>query len=396
MSTTRDAGRLLSYPFARSNPIDPSPELARVRAEAPVEKVRLRAGGEAWLVTGYEEVKRLLGDPAFGTQFPGAMPSDDPDDLSGGFLFLKDPPEHTRLRRSVSRAFTARRVADLRERARGVAERLVAQMRHAGPVADLQDAFSFPLPIAVISELLGVPDADRERFRRWSDIVLRTTDAPAEATATAFPDLQRFVVGLVDAKPDGPDLLSELVSASGSDQGLTRREVCSMAIGLLMAGYVTTALAITVGTLRLLLNPELFAALRDGDVQVGALVEELLRYQDEELGIQRVAHRDVDFNGTHIRAGEMVIASRVGANRDPRQFPRPERLEPTRASASHLTFGHGAHHCLGAALARMELEVAFSTLATTLPTLRLAVDFEEIEWRNDGMDVSLKALPVTW
>ena len=387
---TTEQETLLYYPFVRTATLDPPAELAELRAKGPIHRVRTAAGA-AWLVTRQADVRELLSSPAFGTGYPGAMPTG-ADDLATGFMFLHDPPEHTRLRRSVARAFTARRVAELGQRARVIAAELVAAMRDRGPVLDLQAEFAFPLPIAVTAELLGIPEPDRARFRGWADIVLRPGDATGDRGA-AFVDLQQFVVDLVDAKPDGPDLLSDLVR---EPDGLHRLEIAAMALGLLMAGYVTTASAISLGMLRLFTTPGALTPLRAGTVHTGRVVEELLRLQDEEIGVTRVARSDVDLCGVRIGAGETVIAARSGANRDPSVYAAPDEFDPTAARAPHLAFGHGIHHCLGAALARMELTVALDTLLDGLPGLRLAVPPDAVRWSAQGMDVAIETLPIDW
>lgn len=387
---------LTDYPFARDSIIDPSPALARLREAAPIRKVRTASGNEAWLVTRYADVRAVLNHPAFGTQYPGVIPAADENNLAAGFMFLKDPPEHTRLRRSVSRAFTARRISELRQRATEVADGLVTAMLAEGGVVDLQEAFAYPLPIAIVSELLGIPAADRTRFRRWADVVLRSAGGAPEDLGTAFCDLQRFVVELVAAKPDGADLLSDLARQSGEPDGLSRLEISSMAMGLLMAGYVTTASAIAHGLLRLFENPPVLRAVRAGEEPIGEVVEELLRLQDEEVGIQRIAQSDADICGVRIASGETVIASRAGANRDPAEFADAETIVPDAGRSPHLAFGHGIHHCLGAALARMELTVALDTLLARIPGIRLAGPPDEVRWRAEGMDVSIERLPVTW
>ncbi|MET0134639.1 MAG: cytochrome P450 [Kibdelosporangium sp.] len=384
------------YPFDRDSIIDPSPDLARLRSAAPIHKVKMAHGGEAWLVTRYQDVRVLLGHPAFGTGYPGSIPTADVDNLAAGFMFLKDPPEHTRLRRSVTRAFTARRIAEMRVRAQEVADSLVTTMLADGPVADIQEAFAYPLPIAIISELLGIPAEDRGRFRGWADIVLRSVGGADADAGTAFMDLQKFVVDLVAAKPDGDDLLSDLARQSGQPDGLSRLEVASMAMGLLMAGYVTTASAISHGLLRLFDNPSVLDGVRTGELDIEKVCEELLRLQDEEVGIQRIAQSDVDICGVRIAMGETVIASRVGANRDDDEFDRPDAIDVAAARGPHLAFGHGIHHCLGSALARMELSVALGTLLKRVPGLRPADPPHEVQWRAEGMDVSIERLPVAW
>lgn len=391
-----EAKETVDYPFARDSIIDPAPALARLRAAAPIQKVRMAGGGEAWLVTRYRDVRAVLSNPAFGTRYPGVIPAADEDNLAAGFMFLKDPPEHTRLRRSVTQAFTARRIAVLRERAQEVADGLVTTMLAKGGVVDLQEEFAYPLPISIISELLGVRAADRGRFRRWADIVLRSVGGSAQDAGAAFGDLQRFVVELVGSKPDGDDLLSDLMRRSGGPDGLDRLEISSMAMGLLMAGYVTTASAISHGLLRLFENPVVLRRLRAGVLEIGGVVEELLRLQDEEVGIQRIAQSDVDICGVRITVGETVIASRVGANRDPGEFAKTDAIVPAAGRSPHLAFGHGIHHCLGAALGRMELAVALGTLVTRIPGIRLAGPPHEVRWLVEGLDVSIERLPVTW
>ncbi|QUQ65279.1 cytochrome P450 [Kutzneria sp. CA-103260] len=384
------------YPLVRDSIIDPPQALAELRASAPIHKVQLAGGGEAWLVTRHADVRALLGNPAFGTQYPGSMPATDDSNLAAGFMFLKDPPEHTRLRKSVSRAFTTRRIAELREHAEAVASDLVTTMLADGPEVDLQESYAYPLPIAVISELLGIPAADRVRFRGWADVVLRSVATAPEEYGEAFTDLQKFVVQLVESKPDGSDVLSDLARQEGETGGLNQLEIASMAMGLLMAGYVTTTSAISHGLLRLFATQVVLDRILAGELEMSAVVEELLRLQDEEVGINRIAQCDVDICGVRISRGETVIASRSGANRDPREFEDPESLRADVVRSPHLAFGHGIHHCLGAALARMELEVAFSTLLTRIPGIRLAVPVTEVAWSAEGMDVSIDQLPVTW
>ncbi len=387
---TIDQDTLPGYPFTRTATLDPAPQLAQLRAAGPIHRVRT-ATGTAWLVTRHADVRELLASPAFGTGYPGGVPTG-ADDLANGFMFLHDPPEHTRLRRSIARAFTARRVGELGERAREIAAGLVAAMRATGPVLDLQAEFAFPLPIMVTAELLGIPEPDRARFRGWADIVLRPADVEGDF-ATAFGDLQHFIVDLVGAKPDGPDLLSDLVR---EPDGLHRLEIASMALGLLMAGYVTTASAIVHGMLRLFTTPGALAAWRTGAVDTARVAEELLRLQDEEIGVNRVARHDVDLCGVRVAAGETVIAARSGANRDPSVYRAPDEFDPAADRTPHLAFGHGIHHCLGAALARMELTVALDALRRGLPGLHLAVAPDAVRWSAQGMDVAIETLPVAW
>ncbi|MFH5232803.1 cytochrome P450 [Antrihabitans spumae] len=385
------------YPFAREGYLDPAPGLISSRNASGISRVQLREGGEAWLVTSYRKVRELLMSPLLGTQYPAAAPSTDDASIALGFMFLKDPPEHTRLRRAVSRTFTPAKVERIRSRATEVAQTLIERMISTGPPAELMADFAYPLPISIISELLGIPETDRARFRSWADIVLGAVTRDPTEIGLVYGDLEQFVVDLVDAKPDGDDLVSSLVMNEGGVDALTRREIYSMSLGLLMAGYVTTSQAIAAGVVRLVRRSRLLERIAQGEVAVPALVEELLRCQDEERGIQRIAQTDFDVDGIAIGKGDIIILSRAGANRDSEIFTRPDDFMPDRANpGDHLTFGHGPHRCLGAQLARMELEVSIAAIAAKMPRLRLAVAESAIAWHCDGMDVITQELPVTW
>jgi cytochrome P450 len=350
---------------------------------------------QAWLITGYDEAKELLRADALIRDY-SAPEAAQADPTIMDFLFLKEPPKHTRLRRIVNGAFSARRLNCLKVQAQEVATELIDEMRVTGPPADLQKVLAFPLPIAIISELLGIPEVDRDRFARWSTMVLRPLGQEAQDAAAAFGDLATFIRELVDAKPNGDDLLSNLARDT-SPERLSNPELQAMAMGLLMAGYVTTSMAITSGVMLALRTPNVFDDLRSRRLPIVAFVEELLRCQDEEQGLQRFARTDFEFRGVTVSRGDSVIVSRTAANRDPSVFDRPDQFNPYRPNAaSHITFGLGRHHCLGAALARIELEAAFQRLADELPGLKLAVDEGAVPWESAGLDVSISELPVVW
>ena len=390
------AGPLPALPFARPDPLEPAGELARLRAEAPVTRVMAPTGAPAWLVTRYDDARAVLADRRFGLALPG---------LDGGGAgpndsLFQDPPGHTRLRRLVSAAFTPRRSAALRGRAAEIAGGLAAAMLDGRAPADLLEAFALPLPITVIGELLGVPAADRPHFRAWSDALLALPAAGATDPGTGWANLSAQVTDLIARKraDPGDDLLSALIAVRDEDAGrLSDAELAMMAVTLIPAGYVTTSTAIAWGLLMLTRHGAYERLAADPSLVPGA-VEEVLRYQTAAGDVARVANEDVRLAGVDIAAGDRVLVSLNAANRDGRRFPGPDRFDIVRTDNAHLTFGHGIHHCLGAALARVELQVALTTLATRIPGLRPAVSSGELIWRRSELfgDEFLAALPVTW
>lgn len=377
----------------------------RMWREKPVREVTTEDGRRAWLVTGMAEVRTVLSDPRFarsearslGVRMGRAAIFDQP-----GILDL-DPPEHSRLRRLVASAFSARRVRALRPRIQQITDDLLADLAGRTPPVDLNGAFCFPLPIAVICEILGVPYADRERFRGWSERIMSTTAYAPEEAGDALASLAGYIAGLVAAKRRAPDdsLLRALTAARDEQDRLSEEELVHLGLGLLVAGHETTANVLGKGLVALFDHPDQLAALRADPSTIPGAVEEVLRYV--ALGVQptrglvRATTRDVELGGVTIPAHNVVVANPLAANRDPRAFPDPDRLDLGRAEAAdHVTFGHGPHHCLGAQLARMELEVAFTSLVRAFPTLRLAVPVEELTYREGMLITGLRTLPVTW
>ncbi|WP_031042457.1 cytochrome P450 [Streptomyces sp. NRRL F-5650] len=391
------------FPFAPPGELDMEPDFARLRQEEPISRVRLPYGGEAWLVTRYQDVKTVLGDPRFSraaTQHAGA-PRIQPDPAGEGVLMSLDPPDHTRLRKTVAGVFTKRRVEELRPAVQRTAEELLEAMQASGAPADLVASYALPLPVTVICDLLGVPGDDRDRLRSWSDALLSTTAcAPAESAAAA-QDMADYFAALVSRRRRRPtdDLLGALVRTWDRAQGRLRdEELVLLTRDLLIAGHETTASQIANCTWLLLRHPRLMHRLRTDPSVTAPAVEELLRFVPLGSGgfRARVATEPVELCGVRIRAGETVFAPTVAANRDPDVFADPGRLDVDRSPNPHLAFGHGVHHCLGAQLARLELQVALGVLLRRLPRLRPAVDEKEIAWKT-GMQIrGPKALPVTW
>ena len=400
MTDTRRPVR--DYPFSAPDRLNLDPFYAELRRSEPLTRVRMPFGEEAWLATRYADVRTVLGDPRFSraASIGRDEPRITPTQLEAGMLAM-DPPEHTRLRRLIAKAFTARRVERLRPRTREIADGLVDRMVEAGPPADLVEHFATPLPITVICELLGVPVDDQEHFHIWSEAIVSTTSLSPEQIRSYMDSLFGYMAGLIAQRRVRPtdDLIGALVRARDEDNDrLTEDEMVRMAAGLLAAGHETTVTQIPNFVYVLLTHPEQLAQLRADPALVPAAVEELMRYVP--LGVAssfaRYAVEDVELGGVLIRAGDPVIGSLGSANRDGEVFAEPETLDLHRSSNPHIGFGHGAHHCVGAQLARMELQVAVATLLARLPELRFAGPEEEVEWKSGLLVRGPKRMPVAW
>jgi cytochrome P450 len=375
---------------------DPYSVHARLRAQHPVAQVIMPGGTPAWLITGYAQARAALTDPRLLKLPKGWRP--DPDSLMASFdlhLLNLDPPDHDRLRKLVNKAFTARRVEQLRPRVTTIAAALLDDMSARAEV-DLLASFAFPLPITVICELLGVPVADRDQFRAWSATVVGDTVSPEvfQADATAMVGYFRALLAARRREP-ADDLLSALISARDEGDRLSENELLSMAFLLLVAGHETTVNLIASGTLALLLNPAELARLRADRSLLSGAVEELLRYVNPVNNATfRFTGEPVELGGVSIGPGEVVLVSLSGANRDPSRYNDPERLDLGRDSGGHVAFGHGIHYCLGAPLARLEAEIAFRALLQRFGSMTLAVRPDELRWRPSTLIHGLETLPV--
>jgi cytochrome P450 len=376
---------------------------AELAGTGPVQKVTLFTGVPAWVVTGYAEVRELLAHPALVKTIGGPHVDEMPPDLVAAIdthLLSTNPPDHTRLRRLVTAAFTTRRVEALAPRVQEIADGLLDDLAAAGgggrPV-DLVDGFGFPLPITVITELLGIPPGDRAEFRRWSSITVNGAVHPPEVYVDAARSMVGYVRELVAAKRTDPgdDLLSALIAVHEGGDRLSEDELTSMVFLLLVAGHETTVNLIVSGTYALLRHPEQMALLRAEPERMPAAGEELLRYDGPvQVTIPAVAAAPIEVCGVTIPAGDVVVPALLAANRDPARFAEPARLDVTRAPNPHMAFGHGLHHCLGAPLARLEGRIALGTLLARFPGLRLADPGAEPA-RNPGLLMNgLVALPV--
>ncbi|MFJ9783261.1 cytochrome P450 [Amycolatopsis sp. NPDC101161] len=392
------------FPMTRAAgcPFDPPPAARALQAEAPLARVRLWDGSTPWLVTRYAEQRSLLADPRVSADItrPGyPSPAPLPKGGTGISFILMDNPEHARLRKMVTAPFTIRRTAAMRPAVQQIVGEQIDRLLAGPKPVDLVEAFALPVPSLVICELLGVPYADHDFFQENSKVIIRR-DAKPEERAAGHQALVGYLDGLMGEKLAAPadDLLSGLAARVHAGE-LTRTEAAQMGVLLLIAGHETTANMIALGTLALLEHPDQLALLRESDdpALVASAVEELLRYLNiTHNGRRRVALEDIEVAGETIRAGEGVIMANDVANRDPSVFPDGDRLDVTRDSHRHVAFGFGVHQCLGQPLARLELQVVYSTLYRRIPTLALATDVERIPFKHDGSVYGVYELPVTW
>lgn len=396
----------LQLPLPRPNILDLAPLYEVLRREAPIAPVTTPAGDPAWLVTRFEEVRTLLGDKRFGRSHPEperasrittAAVQDGP---TGNYE--TEEADHARMRRLLTPAFSAKRMRMLSDHMEqlvdGYLDQLVAEHETAPDgVVDLHSRLAFPLPVAMICRLLGVPESDNERFASLSERMASTVIG-AEAHQ-AREEFFRYMVGLIETKRPqlGEDVISDLVRAQEADENYDYVEMVRLCVGLLFAGHETTVNRIGLGTLFLLTHREQWDALvADPDGKVDACVEEIMRLgAPGDLGLLRYAHTDVDIAGVTINRGDAVVLSINAANRDADVYGEAETFDPDRPERTHLGFGHGAHFCIGASLARTELRVVFAALARRLPGLRLAKDLDDLEVRAT-LTGGVSELPVTW
>ncbi|MER6315014.1 cytochrome P450 [Streptomyces sp. NPDC001581] len=385
---------------------DPFPLYRQLREDGPVRRVVIAGGLEAWLVTRYEDGLAALSEPrlssdvrdASDTRLLQQLPETERESMLSNML-RSDPPDHTRLRRLVSKAFTARRVAGMRPRIQSIADGLLDAIVPHGR-ADLIADFALPLPVTVISELLGVPVDDRHDFQGWTDRMIRRGAEPPDPAVVneAWQHMRAYVTELIRAKRAAPgdDLLSGLVTARDAEQQLSEDELIAMVFLLLVAGYITTVNLIGGGIAMLLAHPDQLDLLRSDTELLPGAIEEFLRYDGPvSPGIARFAREDVEIAGAPIPRGATVLIASAIADRDPARFPAPDHLDITRQDNPHLAFGHGIHYCLGAPLARLEGQIAIGTALRRLPGLALAVAPDEISWRPGGLR-GPQTLPVTF
>ncbi|GAA4950939.1 cytochrome P450 [Nonomuraea thailandensis] len=390
---------------ARGCPFAPPDQHLRFLREQPVAKVALATGREAWVATRYEDIRKILSDPRFSAdrRHPNAPRLSSADGQMADsplpkMLLEMDPPEHTQARRMVIGEFTVRRMAALRPRIQQIVDEHLDAMLDGPRPADLVTALALPVPSLVICELLGVPYSDHDFFQVHSAQLLNRA-ATEQERQHAVMELVVYLDKLITAKEQEPtdDLLGRQIVKQRENGEADHLALLSLAFLLLIAGHETTANMISLGTYMLLRHPESLDALRADPDKVGNAVEELLRYFTiAELAMARVALEDVELSGTVIPAGSGVLMLANAGDRDPEAFEDPERFDIDRDARSHLAFGFGPHQCLGQSLARVELEIVFTTLFRRVPGLRLAVPAEELSFKDDSTVYGMNELPVTW
>ncbi|MEU8786660.1 cytochrome P450 [Streptomyces sp. NPDC048637] len=387
-----------------ASPFDPPRQLTRLREARPVSPMVFPDGHEGWIVTGYDAVRQLMADTRFSSrqdigvlhvpyETPGMPAATEPSPQVPGLFVAMDPPDHTRLRRMLTGAFTVKRMKLLEEQIIAIVERQLDELARLTPAVDLVQEFALPVPSLVICEMLGVPYADRETFQVNSARFM-VKDVSFDEKMAAYGAMTTYLSELVTRKraTPGEDILSDLAR----HDDLTIEELTGIAFLLLLAGHETTANMLALGTFALLEHPEQLAELRaNPDLMPGA-VEELLRYLTIADTFYRYASEDIELGGETIGKGSTVVVSLLAANHDPQRFDNPDTLDIHRKARGHLSFGHGIHQCLGQQLARIEMRAGFDGLLRRFPTLKLAVPAGEVKLRTDMNIYGVHELPVTW
>jgi cytochrome P450 len=392
------------FPFAQPPSLyHPAPELGELREQRPVAPVVFPDGATAWLVTRHADVRQVLTDPRFSrAQAVAGSVEMGLGRLASESILGLDPPEHTRLRRLVAGAFTARRVEQLRPRVVSIVDELLLALRKQPQPADLVGNFSLTLPVRVICELLGVPEEDQHRFHGWSDAAMGDRTRDPQIMLAAFENLQGYLSELIAAKraKPGDDLMTALIDARDNADRLSEAELVNLGVSLLIGGHETTANQIVMILLTLRAHPEQWAALQADPSRVPAAIEELMRFTQLGSGgasMARFTTEPVELSGVTIPAGAAVLPAIGAANRDPRTFADPDSLDLARSDAhGHIGFGAGVHHCLGAQLARMELQEALAGILRNLPGFTIAVDDADIAFKPTMLLRSVSTLPVRW
>ncbi|MEV4245587.1 cytochrome P450 [Streptosporangium canum] len=393
----------IPYPFQWTPPMEVPDGLRGLREKALVE-VRLPSGDTAVMVTRYKDVRRLFADERLSKNIarPGVARISADNELFVDPEIDADPPDHTRMRGLVTKAFTARRIELLRPFAQAITDDLVEKMAEGRGPVDLNEALAFPLPILVICKLLGIPPEDRNKFRRLVDGFLSVTKLPPQEVEECRKGLWDYLVELIASKRADPedDLIGALIKARDEDDNrLSEHELHFWTQSLLIAGYVTTASQIGTGTAVLLHRRDLVEEIRADYSLVPSAVEELLRTQimGSSIGTLRYALTDIELSdGTMIKSGSSVLLSEESANMDESVFTDPFTLDIRRKENHHMTFGAGIHYCVGAALARMELQVATESLLRRFPDIRLAVPADALPRGLGGFMEGFSEIPVTW
>jgi cytochrome P450 len=395
------------FPMSREAgcPFDPPLPLREAAAEHPVSRVRIWNDSTPWIITGHAEQRALLSDPrvSVNDRLPGFphwhAGMEQVSTRRAPSVFNTDPPEHTRFRRMMTAPFTFKRVNAMRAVVQEITDDLIDQMLAGPKPADLVEAIALPLPSRMICAIMGVPYEDQAEFSAQASIGMHK-DVTVQAQMASFRWQHDYLASLVKARMAEPDddVVSDLAQRV-TDGEITVEEAAAMGVGLFVAGHETSSNMIALGTAALLEHPDQLAILRDADdPQVAATAtEELLRYLGiVHMGQRRIATGDIEIGDQSIKAGDGILIELASGNRDPRAFPDPDVLDLRRSASAHHAFGFGLHQCIGQQLARVELQVVYGTLFRRIPTLRLAVGIDAIEFKHDGIAYGVYSLPVTW
>lgn len=390
-----------TFPFGGQTGLEEEPVLRQLRETEPVCKVQLATGGQAWLITRYDHVRMVESDTRFSraeAAKPGT-PSVWPEIGAKQAVVYQDPPRHTLVRKLIAPAFSARRIGKLRPRVQQVVNELLDAMEAHGAPADLVRMVAHPMPVAIIAEVLGMPYTDQTLFRGWMASIMDPT-SPAEQIGKVFAEVNAYMTELIAIKRVNPgeDVLTAMIQAAEDGTRLNDAQLLQNTQGLILAGLDSTATMLINSVLTLFRHPDQLELLRQRPDLLPNAIEELLRYTPNQMASpSRVAMVDVDLGDVTIPAGDTVVTLERSANKDPHAFDQPERFDITRTGQpTHLTFGHGIHFCLGAALARLQLTTAIGTLLQRYPNLRLAVPDSEIEWLPNRIIYKARELPVLW
>ncbi|MGP3937786.1 cytochrome P450 [Nonomuraea sp. KM88] len=391
-----------AFPMPRSCPFGPPPQYAQVRQEAPISRVTLQDGTQAWLITGHAFAREFLSSNKISSNranpgFPQLVPGVASVPLKGTIVAM-DPPEHSQHRRMITNEFTVRRVKQMRPEIQRITDRSIDEMLAGPRPADLVEALSLPVPSLVICELLGVPYVDRGQFQSRTKIILSRNSTGDQRRDTALW-LRQYINDLVagkEAEP-GEDLLSRLIDKYCDIDAYDRETMTGIGLLLLVGGHETTANMISLSVASLLDDPKLLAGLRERPERTPQLVEELLRFHSiVDNATSRVVVEDFELGGITFRAGDGVIVAAAAASHDPDVFARPDQIDVDRGARHHLAFGFGIHQCLGQNLARLELEIVLNTLFARIPDLALADPVERLPFKSDALVYGIHRLPVTW
>jgi cytochrome P450 len=396
--------------FSQAFKANPYPIYAQMRSKDPVHRVETSDGRSLWMITRYEEAEAALRDPRLIKRGRDVIPAEMsitqrvPNihvyEQMSNHMLTTDPPDHTRLRGLVNKAFTPHLIEQWRDRIQTITDELLDAVQDKGKMELIND-FAFPLPMTVISEMLGIPTEDRQKFRYWSNTLIATM-GDTSAFIDSFPVMEsfvRYIHQLVNTRRDQPqdDLITKLAQAEAEGEKLSENELVSMIFLLIIAGHETTVNLIGNGVLALLQHPDQAQLLRQDPTLIKVAIEELLRYNGPLFtAMARWAREDLEIGGKQIHRGDMVSIVLASANHDELQFSQGENLDITRQENRHIAFGKGIHYCLGAPLARLEGQIAIGTLLQRLPNLRLDVDPLTLTWRSGTLIHALDTLPVAF